>query len=123
MTIHKAKNLVKSDMFGKSDPYVILNVGKENFRTSTINNNLNPEWNYDMKFETNNETPDELTLEVFDNDVGRRDDALGMATLNLREIVNNKKLVNKWIPLEKCKSGEVLYSAEFVPSEKHHSSP
>merc|ERR1739838_1032334 len=30
----------------------------------------------------------------------------------------HEQLLNKWIPLEKCKSGEVLLSAEFIPLEK-----
>merc|ERR1711874_750916 len=52
----------------------------------------------------------------FDEDIGK-DDALGQTTLSLREIVNHKKLVNKWIKLQQCKSGEVLFSAEYVPSD------
>ena len=37
----------------------------------------------------NRETPDEVTLEVYDADVGK-DDALGRATISLREIITDK---------------------------------
>merc|ERR1711874_262889 len=116
LTLHKARDLEKKGKFGKADPYAILNIGKEKFKSSTVKNNHNPEWNYNMKFDINAETPDEVTLEVFDEDIGK-DDALGQTTLSLREVVNHKKLVNKWIKLQQCKSGEVLFSAEYVPSD------
>lgn len=31
---------------GKSDPYAIINVGAQEFRTQTIDNNVNPKWDY-----------------------------------------------------------------------------
>lgn len=41
---------------GKSDPYAIVNVGAQSFRTETIVNTVNPKWDYwcEVKpFETN----------------------------------------------------------------------
>ena len=34
----KAKELVKSDMIGKSDPYAVLKYGQQVVKTSTVNN-------------------------------------------------------------------------------------
>jgi len=31
---------------GKSDPYAIINVGAQEFRTQIIDNNVNPKWDY-----------------------------------------------------------------------------
>lgn len=31
---------------GKSDPYAIVTVGAESFRTPTIDNTVNPKWDY-----------------------------------------------------------------------------
>lgn len=42
------KNLVKMDMFGKSDPYVTLTAGGGYAQSSIKNNTLNPEWNEDF---------------------------------------------------------------------------
>ncbi|XP_030078725.1 extended synaptotagmin-2-B isoform X4 [Drosophila hydei] len=46
----EAKNLMKKDISvlgkGKSDPYAIVNVGAQEFRTQIIDNNVNPKWDY-----------------------------------------------------------------------------
>lgn len=31
---------------GKSDPYALINIGAQEFRTQTIDNNVNPKWDY-----------------------------------------------------------------------------
>ena len=36
----KAKELVKADIIGKSDPYAVLKYGNQTFRTKTVNNSL-----------------------------------------------------------------------------------
>merc|ERR1711887_319241 len=52
-----------------------------------------------------------------DEDLGK-DDSLGNTSLNISSIQKQEKLLNQWIPLENCKSGEVLLSAEFKPLKK-----
>lgn len=46
----EAKNLMKKDITmlgkGKSDPYAIISVGAQQFRTQTIDNTVNPKWDY-----------------------------------------------------------------------------
>ena len=44
-----------------------------------------------------------------------KDDSLGSTSLNISSIQQQEKLLNQWVPLENCKSGEVLLSAEFIP--------
>lgn len=48
--IVQAKNLVAKDMSlirkGKSDPYVTITLGAQQYKTPTINNELNPKWDY-----------------------------------------------------------------------------
>merc|ERR1712080_577664 len=114
VTLHKARDLEKKGRFGKADPYAVLNVGKDKFKSKTINNNHNPEWNFDIKFDIDQETAEEISLEVFDEDMIGKDDPLGQTKLHLSQIVDQRKIVNNWIPLQQCKSGEVLFSAEFV---------
>lgn len=31
---------------GKSDPYAVISVGAQEFRTQTINNSVDPKWDY-----------------------------------------------------------------------------
>lgn len=46
----EAKDLMKKDIGvlgkGKSDPYAIVTVGAQQFRTPTIDNTVNPKWDY-----------------------------------------------------------------------------
>lgn len=51
MRIHiaEANDLIKQDITllgGKSDPYAVVTVGAQQFRTPTIHDNLNPVWDY-----------------------------------------------------------------------------
>lgn len=46
----EAKELMKKDIGvlgkGKSDPYAIITVGAQEFRTKIIDNTVNPKWDY-----------------------------------------------------------------------------
>merc|ERR1712099_92634 len=108
LTLHKARKLEKKGAFGKADPYTILSVGKEKFKTATVSNNQNPEWNHTITFDLTKDTEEEMTVEVFDSDIGK-DDRLGDSKISLREICHRRNVVNKWIPLQNCKTGEVLF--------------
>lgn len=52
MRVHvvEAKQLMKKDINvlgkGKSDPYAIITLGAETFRTKTIDNTIEPKWDY-----------------------------------------------------------------------------
>merc|ERR1711892_465470 len=49
--VHKAAELVNQDRFGKSDPYVIVKYRDKEFRSKTINNTLEPAWNFTSEFD------------------------------------------------------------------------
>ena len=59
------------------------------------------------------ESADVTIIEVFDKDVGR-DDFLGKLELLDEDIIKYKTVTNKWIPLQKCKTGEIQISAQYV---------
>src|SRR6267154_1565575 len=46
----EARNLIKADFgflgMGKSDPYVIISVGAQEFKSPVIKNTINPKWQY-----------------------------------------------------------------------------
>merc|ERR1711913_243574 len=89
--------------------------GKQKTKSDTVKNNLNPEWNFKEIFEIDPHSPQELLVEVFDEDIGK-DDFLGKVTIDLKHILHNRLSESTWVALESCTSGEVLLSAEFVPA-------
>merc|ERR1711981_759299 len=114
LTVHKARDIEKKGMFGKADPYVNITLGKQKAKSKTGKNNHNPEWNFNATFEVDQNTSETIRIEVFDEDLGK-DDTLGNKVMDINSVVKQKKLLNQWTPLDNCKSGEILLSAEFIP--------
>ena len=46
----KAKNLIKSDMIGKSDPYAVLKYADQMDKTDVVKNSQNPQWDHSSDF-------------------------------------------------------------------------
>jgi len=117
LTVHKASNIEKKGLVGKADPYVVLKYGTQSEKSATVNNNHNPVWHVTGCFDVDEQSSNEVTIEVFDDDIGK-DDFLGKAIIDIRELFEAKEFVNKWVTLEKCKTGEILISAKFIPLQK-----
>ena len=47
----KAKNLIKSDLIGKSDPYAVLKYGDQQDKTNVVKNTQNPQWDHGSDFD------------------------------------------------------------------------
>lgn len=105
----EAKQLMKMDFGvlgkGKSDPYAIVTVGAQQFRTDTIDNTVNPKWDYWCEFEVETKST-MLAAVLYDRDVSGKDDFLGRATVDVLGVVKNGQ-VNVWVALEGVKSGMV----------------
>merc|ERR1719219_975581 len=111
----RAKNLEKKDILGKSDPFVVVKYNNVEYRSPTMNNNQNPEWNFSQTFEIDGERPGKIELQVFDDDFGA-EDALGSAEFDVRDLVLADQCQEPiWINLENCASGTIQISSEFMP--------
>ena len=115
LTVHKAKKIEKKNMLKKADPYVLIKLGKEERKSETVNNCQKPTWNFGTEFDIKESSPRQMTLEVFDEDIGN-DANIGNITIDMDTIIKKKSSENLWTKLENCKSGEVLISAKFTPS-------
>merc|ERR1712025_150288 len=113
ITVFKARDIEKKGKFGKDDPYVKMTLGQQKAKSATVKNNHNPDWNFKASFDINENTTNEVSIAVFDEDFGK-DDTLGSTVLDLTQVQEQKQLLNQWMPLKNCKSGEVLISAEFI---------
>uniref|UniRef100_A0A182LY29 C2 domain-containing protein n=1 Tax=Anopheles culicifacies TaxID=139723 RepID=A0A182LY29_9DIPT len=76
----EAKDLMKKDISvlgkGKSDPYAIISVGAQQFRTQTIDNTVNPKWDYWCEAFIHAESGQALQVVINDEDAGD-DELLG----------------------------------------------
>jgi len=79
--IVRARALRKADMWGLSDPYIIVKVkGEEKFRTEVVEQSLNPEWNHPAQVVELTHAKD-LKFDVYDKDFVGSHDFLGSAVV------------------------------------------
>lgn len=124
----KATNLADKDYFGKTDPYVRIELEQDNFLidkdygyqvSSTKSNELNPVWNEDFAF-SNIPTLDNmvLTLKVFDKDIGSRDDKCGRCKIKLANegITCSPKRMEKTVDRKILRTnGKIVVEASYHP--------
>ena len=115
--IHQGKDLVKSDMMGKSDPYAVVCYGDDKIKTKTVKNSQHPEWNFQADIPIDPNGPSNLQIEVFDKDKVGRDKPLGAADIDIPGLMNKAILREAWLPLDGVKSGQIQVSADFTPAE------
>ena len=106
LSIESASDLPAADMDGKSDPYVIVRMGKASSQTPVIPKNLNPTFHHRAVLPLCPEgTP--MRISCWDYDFMQSDDLLGTATLDVSEICkesNQEYTVN--VPLKR-ENGEM----------------
>ena len=57
MDLIKAKNLIKADIIGKSDPYAVLKYARQVDKTDTVKNSQAPQWDHSSDFKLDLENP------------------------------------------------------------------
>ena len=112
--IIRAKELIKTDIIGKSDPYAVIKHGAQKFTTKVVKNSLEPEWNYEAQVTIPDQGDNAVTIELFDSDKIGKDKSLGSITFNTSQVVREKVIEQGWYALQGVKSGEILMSADFV---------
>lgn len=105
----EAKDLMKKDISvlgkGKSDPYAIVSVGAQQFRTQTIDNTVNPKWDYWCEAFIHAESGQQMQIVLNDKDAGE-DELLGRATVEISSVTKNGE-IDTWLTLEQAKHGLV----------------
>ncbi|XP_014274129.1 extended synaptotagmin-2-B isoform X2 [Halyomorpha halys] len=107
----EAKELMKKDISmlgkGKSDPYAIITLGAESYRTKTIDNTVDPKWDFWCEFPIDAISGQILNLRLMDeDDLSKKDSNLGKATVEVFG-VSEKGQTDSWITLEEAKTGMV----------------
>merc|ERR550532_3530627 len=122
LNIHGAKDLVKKDLIGKSDPYAVLSYGDIQHKSNPVKNSQNPSWDFQAQLPVDENSPDKFRIEVFDKDKIGKDKLLGHADFDIPSIADGQNLDRHWVPLDGVKSGQIQVSAEYEPENPSTSS-
>uniref|UniRef100_A0A672PYZ4 Extended synaptotagmin-3-like n=1 Tax=Sinocyclocheilus grahami TaxID=75366 RepID=A0A672PYZ4_SINGR len=101
----EARDLVAKDTYmmglvkGKSDPYTVLRVGNQQFKTKTIKETLNPRWKEVYEFVIHEAPGQELEVKLYDEDTDA-DDFLGSCS-------PTSVFEFQWFTLEDIETGQI----------------
>ncbi|CAK4076895.1 unnamed protein product [Aphanomyces euteiches] len=90
--LYKATDLPAADMAvlgGKSDPYLVFTLGAHQARSLCVNGSLNPEFHaaqFEFQIDSARYENAAVEVQVWDNDVWRKDDLLGTISIPLKQI-------------------------------------
>ena len=107
-------------MFGKSDPYVKLEFHGQEFQSRTINNSLNPEWNFSTDPLISEAYDKNINIEVYDEDYGQ--DKLEESNTEethaaVHQTTFGSMNCQNCQNCKKCTSTQVMYSMTQVPDQ------
>ncbi|XP_045454847.1 extended synaptotagmin-2-A [Melitaea cinxia] len=109
----QAQNLMKKDVSmlgkGKSDPYAVITVGAQQWKTKHIDNDINPRWEFWCEAIISSRKSQVLQCELWDWDPGmgiENDDYLGRCSLDISQVVRAGRM-DTWQTLQQAKTGKV----------------
>ena len=106
----EARGLVDSDSSligsGSTDPYAVLEVGAQTFRTTRKKNDSSPVWQETFEAFVDNCEGQELHICLYDHDIASKDTKIGEVNFKICSVVEVGAL-DIWMPLEKTKQGRV----------------
>ncbi|XP_048040768.1 extended synaptotagmin-2 isoform X2 [Megalobrama amblycephala] len=114
----EAQNLEVKDTYlgglikGKSDPYGMLLVSNQLFRSKTIKECVHPKWNEVYEALVYEHSGQHLEIELFDEDPDK-DDFLGSLMIDLSELHKEQK-VDEWFDLEEVTTGKLHLRLEWL---------
>ncbi|KXZ45677.1 hypothetical protein GPECTOR_52g74 [Gonium pectorale] len=89
LTLVSANNLRPADPNGLSDPYATVSVAACSFRSRTVAGSLDPVWEETHCMYIRDPATDVVRLRLFDADLVKSDDDLGLAMLGLGSLVGS----------------------------------
>lgn len=111
-----AKDLIKSDVVGASDPYAIITHGSQKYKTDILKNTQDPQFNIQCDVDVPDGNDRNISIDLFDADKYGKDTHLGSLNLDIAKVMNLGNLEQGWHPLEGVDQGEVCIAADFVPN-------
>ncbi|KAM7423893.1 hypothetical protein PAMA_000317 [Pampus argenteus] len=110
VTILEATELKAAKPNGKSNPYCEVTMGAQIFTSRTLNDTLNPKWNFNCQFYIKDVYQDVLCITIFERDPFSPDDFLGRTEVpvaTIKKELENKGSVTRRLLLHEVPTGEV----------------
>uniref|UniRef100_A0A3B3BWE1 Intersectin 2b n=1 Tax=Oryzias melastigma TaxID=30732 RepID=A0A3B3BWE1_ORYME len=110
VTILEATELKATRSNGKSNPYCEVNMGAQVFTTRTLNDTLNPKWNFSCQFHLKDLYQDVLCITISDRAQFSPDEFLGRTEIpvaTIKKEMENKGPVTRRLLLHEVPTGEV----------------
>ncbi|XP_055010427.1 intersectin-2b [Boleophthalmus pectinirostris] len=110
VTILEATELKAAKPNGKSNPYCEVTMGSQIFTSRTLNDTLNPKWNFNCQFHIKDIYQDVLCITIFEKDPFSPDEFLGRTEVpvaTIKKELENKGAVTRRILLHEVPTGEV----------------
>ena len=124
LIIHSGKELEKKDVTGKSDPYVTIHYEDNKVgETKVCKKSLDPVWEEEFFLNIREEGQEMIDLALFDKDKVGKDERMGTVSVDVRRIIKHGSLIQVWSKLQNCKSGSILWSAEWEEEESVRVTP
>ncbi|CAO3643790.1 unnamed protein product [Cunninghamella blakesleeana] len=123
VTLYSASNLKATDLFGSLDPFVTFHVGSTNnphaSQSKAIDDSNSPTWNENHYLLINN-LNETVFLQVMDKNSGRKDTAVGVANIELKELENEPFLqgLNLTVLRNSKPVGEIKADVRYLPVSK-----
>ncbi|KAK8894367.1 Extended synaptotagmin-3 [Tritrichomonas musculus] len=99
----EAKNVIKMDVIGKSDPYIIISLldqdDQKPFKTEAKDNTSEPTWNEEGFFTIKEDYSQTVKFEMYDEDI-KNDDKIGSYTIKMSDVKQKLTGINdEWVDL------------------------
>uniref|UniRef100_A0A671UUI1 Intersectin 2b n=1 Tax=Sparus aurata TaxID=8175 RepID=A0A671UUI1_SPAAU len=110
VTILEATELKACKPNRKSNPYCEVTMGAQIFTSRTLNDTLNPKWNFNCQFHIKDLYQDVLCITIFERDQFSPDDFLGRTEVpvaTIKKEFENKGPVTRRLLLHEVPTGEV----------------
>ncbi|EDO46277.1 predicted protein [Nematostella vectensis] len=127
----EAKDLIAADMAllskPTSDPYCIVEVGAQKYRTKTKKSNCDPVWKETFEAFIDNTEGQELFCKVYDEDIAGKDTEIGEVDVQVASAFENGK-TDLWLHLEGVEEGRIhlglkWFSLSPNPSDLRQATP
>ncbi|XP_031728916.1 cytosolic phospholipase A2 zeta isoform X1 [Anarrhichthys ocellatus] len=117
--ILRAEKMPRKDLFSESDCYVILSLPTATanaYRTKTVSNNTNPEWNETFTFRVPTHVKNILEMKLYDDDPLARDHLYAELLFDVASLTIGKK-ETKVFPINPETEGTLLIVFELLHSD------